>query len=187
MTAPAPIATARLQLLPCPLHLLDLLAAGRETFTTATGLGVEEGYLEFPDALPFAREQLAAADPAVAGWWAPWLFVHLADRAVIGLGGFKGPPDPAVGMVELGYGIAPARRGSGYATEAARGLLEAAFRLPEIGAVCAHTLPEMNASARVLLRAGFQRVAELVDPVDGHIWRWEITRAAAGATSRPTP
>lgn len=176
LTLPAPVATARLQLLPCAPHLLDLLIAGPSTFTAATGITVEDGYLEFPEALEMARQCLLDADPDVAGWWAPWLFVHLADRALIGLGGFKGPPDPATGVVEFGYGIARARRGAGYATEAARGLLETAFRLPGITGVCAHTLAEENASTRVLVKAGLRRTAEIQDPADGRLWRWEISR-----------
>ena len=178
MDSPAPVTTARLQLLPCAAHLLELLIAGADTFSAATGLKVDEGYCEFPEALPFARQQMQSADPAVAGWWAPWLFVHVADRAIIGLGGFRGPPDPATSFVEFGYGIAPARRGAGYATEAARGLIETAFRLPSILGLCAHTLPETNASTRILTRCGFRQTAELNDPVDGRIWRWELPRTA---------
>lgn len=181
MNPPAPLATARLQLLPAAPHLLDLLMAGPGTFTTATGLTVDEGYLEFPEALAFASQQMQTAEPESVGWWAPWLFVHLADRAVIGLGGFKGPPDPSTGVVEFGYGIAPARRGQGYATEAAGGLVEAAFRLPDLTAVCAHTLAESNASTRVLAKCGFRHVAELHDPTDGPIWRWELHRPARSA------
>jgi [ribosomal protein S5]-alanine N-acetyltransferase len=40
--------------------------------------------------------------------------------------------------------------------------------------VCAHTLAEENASTWVLARCGFRRVAELVDPEEGPLWRWEI-------------
>lgn len=37
----------------------------------------------------------------------------------------------------------------------------------------AHTLPERNASTRVLEKCGFTLVGEVVDPDDGVVWRWE--------------
>ena len=74
-------------------------------------------------------------------------------------------------MVELGYSVAPAYRNQGYATEAIGALVEYAA---QAGAtvVTAHTLPQTNASTRVLIKLGFtmERVHE--DPKDGPVWRW---------------
>src|SRR6266702_2366495 len=39
--------------------------------------------------------------------------------------------------------------------------------------VRAHTLPEENASTRVLLKCGFRHLGTVVDPEDGPVWRWE--------------
>jgi ribosomal-protein-alanine N-acetyltransferase len=39
--------------------------------------------------------------------------------------------------------------------------------------VRAHTLPNPNASTRVLTKCGFHRVGEVIDPEDGLVWRWE--------------
>jgi [ribosomal protein S5]-alanine N-acetyltransferase len=39
--------------------------------------------------------------------------------------------------------------------------------------VRAHTLPERNASTRVLEKCGFEFTGEVVDPEDGPVWRWE--------------
>ncbi len=77
-------------------------------------------------------------------------------RIVVGGVGFKGSPRD--GVVEVGYGLAPSARGSGLATEAVRGLLTRARSHPEIVAVEADTDPGNEASQRVLLRAGFERV-----------------------------
>ena len=41
-------------------------------------------------------------------------------------------------------------------------------------AVTAHTLAEENASTKVLQRCGFTRTAELIDPDEGPVWRWEL-------------
>jgi len=97
---------------------------------------------------------------------------------VIGLADFKGPPD-ADGVVEIAYGIVPAYRGQGLATEAAQALVKYAFASGRVPVVRAHTLPERNASTRVLARCGFKRVGEVVDPEDGLVWRWEKEEEAA--------
>jgi RimJ/RimL family protein N-acetyltransferase len=76
-------------------------------------------------------------------------------------------------MVEIAYGIVPTYRGKGFATEAAQGRTRYAFASGRIRVVCAHTLPERNASTRVLAKCGFHWVGEVVDPEDGLVWRWE--------------
>ena len=85
---------------------------------------------------------------------------------------FKGPPD-GEGMVEIAYGVVPAYEGRGFATEAAAALTEYAFDSGDVRLVRAHTLPERNASTRVLEKNGFALVGEVVDPEDGPVWRWE--------------
>jgi RimJ/RimL family protein N-acetyltransferase len=53
----------------------------------------------------------------------PWRFgfavVHKGDDVMMGMCGFVGPPN-SDSVVEIGCGIAPAYKGKGYATEAAR-------------------------------------------------------------------
>jgi [ribosomal protein S5]-alanine N-acetyltransferase len=51
-----------------------------------------------------------------------------------------------------------------------------AFGDPRVRVVCAHTLPGAGASARVLEKCGFTRVADVVDPEDGLVWRFEKSR-----------
>ena len=69
----------------------------------------------------------AVADP----WQHGFFIIHRDVRVVIGSAGFKGPPD-ASGIVEIAYGIAPGFQGQGYATEAARALIEFAQRSPRV-------------------------------------------------------
>lgn len=95
-----------------------------------------------------------------------------AAASVIGSAGFKGPPDSA-GMAEIAYGIVPGFQGHGYATEAAAALVAFAFASRQVRLVRAHTLPEANASTRVLLKCGFRHLGTVVDPDDGPVWRWE--------------
>ena len=114
-----------------------------------------------------------SADP----WTHGFSIVERASSTDIGSCGYKGPPSPE-GIVEIAYGVAPEYQGRGYATEAARALVDFAFASDLVGVVCAHTLPENNASTRVLTKCGFGCVGEVVDPEDGLVWRWELPRKA---------
>lgn len=108
------------------------------------------------------------ADP----WTHGFAIRQLGSGAAIGSCGFKGPPD-ADGTVEIAYGIDPAFQGQGYATEAARCLVELALASQHVRRIWAHTLAETGASARVLTKCGFAPIGQVLDPVDGLVWRWE--------------
>lgn len=108
------------------------------------------------------------ADPWIHGF----VLVHRTDGSVVGRCGFKGPPS-ADGVVEIAYGVDPQHQGKGYATEAAAALMSFAFASGQVRVARAHTLPEFNASTRVLAKCGFRRVGEVNDPDDGLVWRWE--------------
>src|SRR4051812_22932473 len=130
---------------------------------------------------PEERAQVSPAWLALldgAGEVSPWIhgfrLVHRTDNGVVGQCGFKGPPDGDA-MVEIAYGIAPEHQGKGYATEAAAALTQYAIASGKVRIVRAHTLPEANASSRVLTKCGFKRVGEVMDPEDGLVWRWEKT------------
>lgn len=111
-------------------------------------------------------------------WIHGFTLVHRADGSAVGKCGFKGPPG-ADGTVEIAYGVAPEHQGKGYATEAAAALVTYAFKHPQVRVVRAHTLPQPNASTRVLTKCGFRKVGEVIDPDDGLVWRWEINDDAA--------
>src|SRR5688500_4829634 len=98
-------------------------------------------------------EKSSSVDPWVHGF----ALVHRTDGNPIGTCGFKGPPG-ADGVVEIAYGVAPEHQGKGYATEAAAALVSYAFGSGQVRVVRAHTLPQSNASARVLSKCGFRRV-----------------------------
>lgn len=112
----------------------------------------------------------------------PWIHGYSMtsrdDKSAVGQCGFKGPPD-SEGMVEIAYAVDPSFQGQGYATEAATALVEYAFSREDVRLVRAHTLPESNASTRVLNKCGFEKLGEVVDPEDGLIWRWQMESPAA--------
>lgn len=164
------IHTQRLTLVPAPLEAIESLIRGENSYQPLYDQAAD-GYLEFPAALEYTAEQLRH-DPASAEWGT---YLFILDRCLIGVGGYKGAPND-VGSVEIGYGIAHAYRNKGYATEAAQGLIGHAFTLPQVTAIIAHTLAERNASGEVLMKCGMTRIAEIDDPDDGLIWRWEVRK-----------
>lgn len=128
---------------------------------------------------PSEKAQLSAdwlaqlhASSSIDPWVHGFSLVERATGAAVGRCGFKGPPTDD-GMVEIAYGIDPDHQGKGYATEAADALVSYALDDFRVRAVWAHTLPQTNASTRVLAKCGFRFIGEVVDPEDGLVWRWE--------------
>jgi [ribosomal protein S5]-alanine N-acetyltransferase len=115
-------------------------------------------------------EASAPVDPWIHGFKVR----HRITDSAVGTCGFKAPPDDE-GMVEIAYGVDEAYRGKGYATEAAAALTKYAMESGAVRLVRAHTLPEPNASTRVLTKCGFRKIGEVIDPEDGPVWRWETT------------
>jgi [ribosomal protein S5]-alanine N-acetyltransferase len=96
-----------------------------------------------------------------AGWMS-WYFVRRDERDLVGQGGFCGVPE--AGVVEIGYSLLEAHQKRGYATEAARALIDHAFSVANVHTVTAQTLPELKPSIRVLERLGFRLVGPGAEP-----------------------
>ncbi|MFD5802433.1 GNAT family N-acetyltransferase [Streptomyces sp. NPDC127020] len=90
--------------------------------------------------------------------WGVFVLVRTEDGRAVGGMGFHGPPDED-GRVEVGYDLAEAARGHGYATEALRALSAWALARDEVTSVFAATEPANVASQAVITRAGFTLVA----------------------------
>ena len=104
--------------------------------------------------------------------WAGYFGVDPATRELVGSCAFKTPPRD--GRVEIAYFTYPEYEGRGYATAMAQKLIALAAGAPEVREVIAHTLPESNASTRILAKVGMDCLGEVVDPDDGRVWRWRI-------------
>ena len=112
--------------------------------------------------------ELWLKDMREAGRFAPWrarAVTLLGDRHMIGHAGFHGPPNDD-GMVEIGYTIFPEYRGNGYATEAARRLLDFA---KELGAsrFRASVSPDNSPSLAIIRKLGLEQIGEQMDEIDG--------------------
>lgn len=75
-------------------------------------------------------------------------------REVVGVAGFKGPPD-GEGQVEIGYAVVPTYHRRGLASEAVEALVAYAADTDEVTRVVAHTLPHLTPSMGVLEKTGF--------------------------------
>ena len=154
---------------------MDAALEGDEALAEALGVEVVPGWATFTEALRPARDALV--DRPDGTKWGTRLFVTGEPPELVGWGGFKGPPKE--GIVELGYAIAPDRRGRGLATAATEAMVAEAFAVPEVSAVIAHTLPERNASNRVLEKVGFHPDGEAAE--DGErVWRFRMSRSSSG-------
>lgn len=167
------IETANLRLIPCELSHFEAILRDKRELEPILGIKIPDGWPHFPEAMPMGYKYLKR-DPSLLGWWT-YLFIHPKERALVGSGGFKGKADVA-GMVEIGYEIAPEYRRRGFATEAARALVDYAFSHTHVRAVDAHTLPERNASVRALEKTGMRYMGALPDPDLGEIWHWRVSR-----------
>lgn len=86
--------------------------------------------------------------------------------------------------VEIAYGTLPSFQRRGYASAMAAALVAAARESGVVRTVVAHTLPERNASVRLLERAGFVRDGTAEDPDEGTVWRWALPLGDAAAHTR---
>lgn len=160
--------------------LLDAAIGDRPELGRALGCEVADGWDVFPAALVRARDGLVA-DPGSARWGTRF-FVLAEPHALVGFGGFKGPPRE--GAVELGYAVAPGFEGRGVATAAVAELVREAFEAPEVRRVLAHTLAEPGPSVRVLQKSGF--VYDGRAPGHDVVQTWRFHLDAPGAGTRPT-
>ena len=162
-----PSSTTRIE--PVSLEQVEALIEGDDVFAARFRMPVAPGYLDFSEALPRTRDELANGMPSD---WYSHLIIDAGTNTVVGFGGYKGPPTD--GEVEIGYSVAPGWQQRGHATAAAQ-LLIGKARAAGATRVCAYTLAETNASTRVLTRCGLTMTEVLPDAEVGSVWRWERT------------
>ena len=114
--------------------------------------------------------------------WSGYLAVDRVRDTIVGTCGFKAPPD-AEGVAEIAYFTFPGFEGQGCASAMAAGLVERGNKAAGVCRLRAHTLPERNASTRILEKVGFERRGEIIDPEDGVIWRWEREPLSGSSSS----
>ena len=142
----SPVRTERLDLCPVTAEHVAAVVAGQRLDGWAPDFPAEGDRVI---AGMFNRNGLPDGADAAFG---QRLVVERDSGLVVGGIGLFGPPED--GQVEVGYGIVESRRGRGYATEAARAMVEMALSLPGVTEVVAGVDPANAASVRVLEKAG---------------------------------
>jgi ribosomal-protein-alanine N-acetyltransferase len=163
---PIRLGTAHLELTPLPAAAATALPDERAAASRVIGATLPDPWphVDLLDVLPIQAAATPADEP-----FGVWLMIERDSNTVVGDIGFMGPPDG--GVVEIGFSVIPDRRRRGFATEAARALVDWAFRDPRIREVSARSEPENEASARVLVATGFARVGDA-----GGTIRWRRRR-----------
>ena len=116
-------------------------------------------------------------------------------RESLALAVTTGSDGPLVGMIELsqlsaidrraelGYWIAPGRRGQGYATEAAKAMCDVGFRILRLHRIEARALARNLASIRVLEKAGLRHEGRYRERLwIGRAWTDEVRLARLAPT-----
>ena len=104
--------------------------------------------------------------------WSGFLSMDRASNTIVGTCCFVAPPDDE-GVVEIAYFTFPGFEGRGVASAMAAGLVERARSAVGVRRLRAYTLPEKNAPTRVLEKAGFRWLGDIIHPEDGPVWLWE--------------
>ena len=112
---------------------------------------------------------------AKVGFEEPWIgYLALADETPVGTCAYKTKPQG--GRVEIAYFTFPDYEGRGYASAMAAQLVAIAQEHESSVLVAAQTLPERNASHRILEKLGFLHVDTIDHPEDGMVWEWHLRR-----------
>ena len=154
------VQTARLELIPLPAAAAAALPGNRDEAEQLLGAALP---LEWPleDLLDVLPLQAAASGPGLI--FGIWVLVERETKTVVGDAGFNGPP--AGGGVEIGSSVVPDRRRRGYASEAARALVDGALAQDGVDAVVAGCAPDNIASVRTLERLCPYRARRRRDPL----------------------
>jgi RimJ/RimL family protein N-acetyltransferase len=166
-----------LEFMPATLRVLRHLAADPEDFAEQYGIRLHDRSQEIADhSLNFLKSFPYETRPDHLGY-----FVFEGEsQQMVGTCSFKGRP--VEGVVEIAYYTLPGYEGRGIATEMAKFLLDRAAAMAEVTTVIAHTMPEPNASTRVLEKIGMSFAGD--DTEDGEpVWRWE--KPIPSPTSEP--
>jgi RimJ/RimL family protein N-acetyltransferase len=159
---PLRIHTGRLDLIPATIAVLEADRNDHRELARLLSAAVPGSWppplLDGATIAEFIRIVGEKADPHFVTWY--WVRDDAAEggRVLVGSGGIASSPDP--GTVFIGYSVLDEFQCRGYATEAVRHIVAAAFALPGVRRIMATTYPELVASIRVLEKTGFVSAGE---------------------------
>jgi RimJ/RimL family protein N-acetyltransferase len=100
--------------------------------------------------------------------------IHKADNKIIGFNGVKYLSD--FGHTDLGYRFLPEYWGKGIATESSKAIIKYAFEKLKLEEIYGFVYPENPASARVLSKLNFQKIAVKPYPNETKITEWHLLK-----------
>jgi RimJ/RimL family protein N-acetyltransferase len=159
---PFHIRTDRLDLIPATLEILEADRDDHQKLARLLSAAVPGSWppplLDEETLGEFIRMTAENADPFFITWY--WVRDDSAEgsRVLVGSGGTASAPVP--GTVLIGYSVLEEFQRRGYATEAVRHIVAAAFALPGIRRIVATTYPDLVGSIRVLEKNGFTYAGE---------------------------
>ncbi len=135
--------------------------------------GTPRGYADSLPEITIEVFQATAELYRSAGFEEPWIgYLALVYNTPVGTCGFKGRPHD--NRIEIAYFTFPEFEGRGLATAMAAELTAIARQHEPAIVVAAQTLPQRNASHRVLEKLGFKHVDTIDHPEDGIVWEWHL-------------
>jgi len=174
------LSTARLELRPVTLEVVDAVLEGRRRTEIEKLIGAEMPWA-WPSRALLEQVFKASlddihADPSKRLWGDRLMITKDEPRRVVGSVVFRGRPD-AEGRCEIGYGIEESCQNQGYGTEALTAIIAWALEQPECRSIEAMTMAWHKASARVLEKVGMKLTGKRVDPKLGEMLVYAIHRA----------
>ncbi len=107
------------------------------------------------------------------GFNLPWVgYFVVKDNQIVGTGGFTGQPKN--GSVEIAYWTFKAFEGQGIASYTCKELVAISKRTDPTLLITAKTMPEHNASTKILQKNGFEFAEIVQDHEIGDAWLWTI-------------
>jgi ribosomal-protein-alanine N-acetyltransferase len=149
------ISTGELRLVPATLALARAECRGIAELSQRLGTGVPTNWPPplTEDTLDY-WVGLLEAEPSAFPWAKWYLLLESESLSLpIGICGFKGRP--IAREVEIGYSLVETQQGRGLGSAAVELLLAWAGSTGLVDRVCAHTLPDLTPSIRVLEKNGF--------------------------------
>ena len=159
------------ELIALTLEVADALAAGDRSLYGEGGVsdGLARMIANMATMQAALYRKTGAAEP-----WIGYLARDPAEQAMVGGCSFVERKDD---QVEIAYFTFPGLEGRGVGGRMARALVDLAWAAdPTLERIIAHTLPQENASTRILQRLGFARAGEAVDADEGVVWQWRLQR-----------
>jgi ribosomal-protein-alanine N-acetyltransferase len=182
--APPPIRAERLDLVAMPPEfMVSMLRGDHETAEAAIGLRLPDEWKSEDWSWFRYRLGQLAEDPSCIAWLARIYVRRGRWPAIVGNGGFHGPPNKR-GAAELGYQVVLDRRRQGFAQEAAEALMEWAGREHGVERFIASVGPWNGPSLGLARKLGFVQVGSQWDEVDGEELVFELERARPGGPAR---